>query len=1117
MGRLLTTKKLEKIMKKIFRTVAALAVVAFAGCTTDLENEVVAPGVGGTTVTVGIADTKTYLGDLVDGARKVYWHNGDQIAINGAASTEVVLNEEKTSATFTFESVLDYPYSVLYPASMYKDATTITLPAIQAGATNNFAKDVAPMASYLAAEGTVQMHHLAGVIRLQVKLPAESTHATHPLNKVEAKGNAGEQMSGDFAIDYQAATLTATSTAEADKVVTTSAIKDLSAEDTDDVFIVVPAREYPQGITVRLIDKAGHYMDIASKAMIIEAGEIKAMPVVEFVPTGTLVGVEISSAEELIAFANAYNAGDYADMQPLNVNLTQDIVFDDATNAAWTPIGVKAVVEGEDDNYFNGYFNGAGFSIKNWNSTRPLFAYTNADGIIENLTIDASCTLTANFADEEQYYGAFVGYHRGTLINCHVNANLTATGNWGNTEPHVAALVGRVVVGSVENCTVSGDVTFTNTLVTNGKISYYGGAVGRISNPAGVVKGVSVSGNVSHSAGSTYIAEGSEYASDAYVYYGGIVGNLAGTCTDCHLTNADKKFFYGNFVYGESDSQVENHYRNQSVGAIAGQVEEGATVSNCTNRAEVVFNQYNGSRNGSSDVSRYLYGGGIVGYTKGSISDCTMYASLTNRSSCLQQYIGGVVGNVQATATISNCANEGASVTAGTTSLGYYQARNNNLGGVIGVSYSAALSQLSNKAEVACSRMNNNATATLSMGGIVGKLEATNEIDGNNQIVNYGTVISNQGSNIKYNALGGIAGVSSASLTEVKNLGQVQFTNGALAYKNVYVGGILGLSTKNTTIDSATNEGVVYFYDNNSTGYRSYNVCVGGIVGSDCSATDAGGAVCSVTIKDSTNSGVVSGYTKTRSNGRSLAMGGIVGALTNSASKVSNCTVTGVIGNKTDNNNRVGSGDNARVIRTSGGCSFAGGIAGFVEGTADSKIVIEQCTFNNKVGNATYSYKADYAHSSNRGEVGCLVGLAKYADIKNCDCIVTLWQQNTTDIGGLVCQLINSNLEGCTLSDSTLGNGGGGTAGGFVAYSVASTIHNNTLANVALGFNTAVVSAAVMVGLADSETSITDNKISGTFQGAEITLSSLMCGPGGGADNLVAGTPTVSGTTLYTE
>ena len=609
MGRLLTTKKLEKIMKKIFRTVAALAVVMFAGCTNDFTNDVVTPIEGGTTVTVGL-DTKTYLGELVDGARKVYWHSDDKITINGNESTAITLNEEKTLAIFTFESVLNHPYSVLYPASMWKDTQTITLPAVQNGATNNFAKDTAPMAAYQTAEGTAQMHHLAGVIRLQVKLPAESSHTAHPLNKVETKGNAGEQMSGDFAIDYEAVTLTATSTAEADKVVTTKAHKTLAASETDDVFIVVPAREYPQGFTVRLIDDAGHYMDISSKAMIIKAGEIKAMPVVEFKPTGTLLGVEISSAEDLVAFANAYNAGDYADVNPLVVNLTQDIVFDDTTNAAWTPIGGKF---DSGDNYFNGSFNGNDFAIKNWNSTRPLFAYTNSDAIIENLTIDASCTLTANFADEEQYYAAFVGYHRGSLLNCHVNANLTATGSWSK-EPHIGALVGRVVVGTVENCTVTGDVTIANTLVTTAKESYYGGAVGRVSNANGVIKGVNVSGNVSHSAGSTYIAAGSANASDACVYYGGIVGLSAGTVTNCHLTDATKKFFYGNFVYGGTEPAVENHYREQNVGGIVGNVAEGGSVSDCSNKAAVVFNQYNGSRNGASDVSRYLYGGGIAGF-----------------------------------------------------------------------------------------------------------------------------------------------------------------------------------------------------------------------------------------------------------------------------------------------------------------------------------------------------------------------------------------------------------------------------------------------------------------------------------------------------------------------
>ena len=1105
MGRLLTTKELEKIMKKIFRTVAALAVVMFAGCTQDLENEVVAPGVdaGKTTVTVGIADTKTYLGELVDGARKVYWHNGDQIAINGVASSSITLNEEKTQAVFSFDdATLEHPYNVLYPASMYKDAQTITLPAVQNGATNNFAKDVAPMASYQAAEGTVQMHHLAGVIRLQVSLPADSKHTNHPLNKVETKGNAGEQMSGDFAIDYEAVTLTATSTADADKVVTTKAHKGLAAGETDDVFIVVPAREYPQGITVRLIDDAGHYMDIASKAITIEAGEIKAMPVVEFKPTGTLVGVEIASAEELIAFANAYNAGEYEEVNPLVVNLTQDIVFDDATNAAWTPIGVKATVEGEDDNYFNGYFNGAGFAIKNWNSTRPLFAYTNTDGTIENLTIDASCTLTANFADEEQYYAAFVGYHRGLLINCHVNANLTASGDWGNAEPHVGALVGRVVVGTVENCTVNGDVTITKTLVTNGKTSYYGGAVARISNADGVVKGVSVSGNVSHSAGSTYIAEGSENKSDAYVKYGGIVGLSAGTVSDCHLTDATKKFFYGNFDYAvDKTATTENHYRTQSLGGIVGEVAEGGSVSDCTNKAAVVFNQYSGN----GDVSRYIYGGGIVGMAYGAVSNCTMYADLTNRSSCLQQFIGGIVGNVQAKGSVSNCANEGASIAAGTAGNSYYQARNNNIGGVIGVTYSTALSNLTNKAELVCSRMNSKDSATLSMGGIIGKVETTSgEIDGAGTIVNYGTVYSNHGQyNNKYTAIGGVIGEAKCSVKGVVNEGQAYYTIGedGAIYKHIWVGGVVGYANGELTITSAENKGGVYINISKSVDKQHFDLCVGGVLGTN--ADDK--AVALVNCVNSGSAAIKGGGTNTV--GRSVAIGGIAGALTNGASSISGCTNTGALGCWASNNTY-----GAWAIRVAGGANSIGGIAGYIEGADGDLLSITNCTNNRLTGTDDGVGNTGSAIYAVRGALGGLVGAAKYADIKNSNCTTDTYNTNSTGVGGFVCSLTNSNIENCTLSNSVLQPRNGGKAcGGCVAYVIASSFKGNTLINVTFTSSNGTALAnynGVLAGIADANSSFTDNEVSGTFYGAAITLDTKMIG---------SGSPAVTGTTLYTE
>ena len=1095
----------------MFKTVAALALVMFAGCTTDMTNDVVAPVGGKTTVTVGIEESRTHLGELVEGVRKVYWSNGDQIAVNGVTSQALALEaQDVASAAFAFDGVLEYPYSVLYPASMYKDAQTITLPALQESATATFATNTAPMATYAAAGEPAVLHHLAGVVRLQVTLPAESTHGHHRLNKVEVRGVAGEQVSGDFAINYQSATLTALSTAEADKVVATRSKKTLVAGETDDVFVVVPAQDYAQGITVRLIDDAGHYMDIASKPMTIEKGEIKAMPVVEFVPTGTLLGVEIKSAADLVAFAKAYNAGEYAEVQPLNITLANDIVFDDETNAAWTPIGTaENDYEGALDNYFNGCIDGQGYSIKNWNSVRPLVAYTSADGVIENLTIDASCTLTANYADNNQYYAAIVGYHRGMLLNCHVNANLTATGNWGNSEPHIAPLVGRVVVGTVENCTVNGNVSIEKTLITNGKNTYAGGAVARVSNKAGVLKGITVNGNVSLRSGSTYIAEGSENNSDAYIKYGGIVGQLSGTCSDCHLPNATQTLFYGNFIYdsGATDIVATNNYRTQKIGGIAGEVSTDATLSNCTMYAAMVLNQYNGEINGASgDVSRYLNAGGIAGKVFGEVKDCAMHSSIANRSSCLQQYIGGVAGNVQPAGSVHNCANEGADIAIATSGCGYYQARNNNIGGIIGITYSTNLSSLTNKVNIACSRMNSKNSATLSMGGIIGKIEATTgEIDGKGAIVNYGTIQSNhvQYENA-YTAIGGVIGEAKCSVKGVVNEGIAYYTvntdaaEGKTAvHKHIWVGGIVGYANGDITIATTENKGAAYINIHKGTNQQHFDLCVGGVLGTNKDAS----AVALVNCVNSGSAAISGGGDKV--NGRSVAVGGVVGALTNGGSSISNCSNTGCLSNSSSNNT-----NGAWVIRAAGGANYIGGIAGYIEGAEGDLLELSNCVNNRTAGTDDKIGNGSYAIYTLRGSVAGLVGGAKYADIKNSQCTTNIYKTNSTTAAGLVGALNLSNLEGCTLKDSIVRpNGGGDACGGFAGYAYSSTIKDNTSINLQIT-GAAVPATGVLAGKCDANAVFTDNAVSGTVLGAAITLDTKMIG---------SGTPTVTGTEIYEE
>ena len=1122
-------------MRTILKTIALLAVIMFSGCAKDLISNELTPVDGEkTTVVVGLTETKTSLGDLVDGVRKVYWSEGDQIAINGIASSSVTLDENKTSAQFAFDSPdLELPYSVLYPAQMYKDAKTITLPALQGSATGSFADDAAPMAAYQETEGIVKLHHLTGVVRLSVTLPADSNHGHHSLNKIEFRGKAGEQVSGDFAIDYQSWTLTSLSTAEADQVVTTKASKALVAGETDDVFIVVPAQEYAEGFTVRLIDDAGHYMDIASKAMTIAKGEIKAMPVVEFAPTGTLVGVEIASAEDLIAFANAYNAGNYADVEPLNVKLTQDIVFDDATNAAWEAIGVAAADGAAEDNYFNGCFDGQGFSIKNWVASRPLFGYTSADGVIENLTIDASCVLTPNFAGEIGTFGGFVGYHRGLLLNCHNNAGITATGEW-TKEPHIGGLVGRVVVGTVENCTVAGDVTFSSTLVSKGAGNhYYGGAVGRISNADGVVKNVKVLGNVTHRAGADYSITNNN---DANLYYGGVVGHAAGTVENCHLyseTIGAIKFFYGNFDYWDTSVElVNNNYRNQCVGGVVGCISNSGIVNNCTNRAVINASQYNGNdvNGNSADVSRYLNLGGIVGETNGTVQNCTSYATIINRSSCLQQNIAGIVAQANSAATISNCVNEGEYIQNSTASKGYNGARNARYAGIIGYNRTLNISNLTNKATIQASRPNTNNSSIVRIGGIIGECVVEGTIDGNNTIINEGQLESLHGYAISYTTVGGIAAESTTKFTNVINRGTVlhsgncaskvylggvvgyakadveRVTNEGAVYdtcaenllcSNIYIGGVVGYATNDITISYATNRGGVKF-DTAKSEKLHYNVCVGGILGSN-NDSDA------ITVTNSTNIGYVASVGTGTNANRSMSLGGIVGGLTNGDSSISLCTNNGFVGSNIGNN------QTATPLRTDNGGLYIGGIAGYVEGSDGNLISVTGCVYDNKTVTGSSSgsgVNAGSAIQGTRGLVSSLVAVAKYADIRNCSSKTTMYLTNTTFIGGLVTVLENSNLEECVLEDSKVETKTPNGSGGLIAKVTASTVKNNTIKNTLIKTTGDTTNHGILAGISDDASTFTDNKVSGTFQGNAITLDLAMIG---------SGNPTVTGTLLYTE
>lgn len=776
------------------------------GCMKDETADVVVSG-GKTEITAGISDTRTSLGELADGSRKVYWSEGDCIAVNGTASAALEnVGEEASSAVFTFDGILTAPYSAVYPASIYTDASTVTLPSSQTHTSGSFGQNASPMAAYSAdaAETPLQFHHLCAVVKLTITPDADLDEISY----IEFRGNASEQVSGAFAIDYQTAALTPMSDAEADRSVRLNVNRTLSADAANEFFVVVPEGEYAQGFTVKVMDVCGHYMEKSTtSAKTLVAGQINAMPAFAFVPTDTELGVEISSAEQLISFAKAYNNGEYADVSPLLVTLTDDIVFDDETNADFVAIG--NIFDDGTTNYFNGSFNGNGKTIKNWVTKSPLFDYVGGAGIVTDLTIDASCTFAFDLTDGSVNYTSLVGYHKGLLKNCHNNADIVIDELSISEAINVGGLVGRCVEGTIDGCTMNGKMSFGTKFSTSADINV-GGIAAYNSNAEGVIKNSTLNGSIDWQGSVT---------NGKRICLGGIAGRITGRVEYCT-------------VAADGDNSVINTLGDNTyttaLGGMVGVVNEGASIDNCTNNGRITTKMQRINSDETNDASRYEYVGGIAGLSDGSVTNCSNTAFTQTRSSMKTISIGGVVGYSRAGSTVSGCTNSG-NVTARTSGASPYGGRYLTFGGVIGSS-AGTVSDISNSGPLEVSRMDNYSASSLAFGGCIG--QSSSDIDGKGMIVNTGEVVSNlSSSDCSYYAQGGVIGYATASVSGVENRGAVTFTlSGILA--NTNTGGVLGMSSGTAiTISDCRNSGDVTRSNDATNVSKNSGNALGGIVG----------------------------------------------------------------------------------------------------------------------------------------------------------------------------------------------------------------------------------------------------------------------------------------------
>lgn len=621
-------------MKNIFLPLATIATLLFASCVKENLGEPALSENNVTVLTAGTPATKTVLQDDA----KVLWTNGDKINVNGVESDALELDAPAASASFTLQGVLEKPYNAVFPASIYKDEQTVTLSAVQEYVEGTFGPATSPMVAYQNEGNKLTFKHLCSVIKLNITKGDDADKIAY----VELSGKNNEKVSGDFTVNFQDATLAPVGEAlNNEKAIRMNLGCNLPESGSLAVYLVVPAVEFANGYTVKVVDAQGHYLEVSKKsAQTLVAGKIYDMPEFAFVPTGTIINadVKIKSAEELIAFATKYNTGEYE--PTVSAMLMNDIVFDETTSAAFNATGG---IGAGDAGSFQGTFYGNNKTIKGLKATLSVFYKLTENGLIKDLTLDETTsfefTLSKdNIANTNLEVAAIVLTSAGANnevnnVNVKSDINILASNVYpgGTFSLNVGSIIGRAYYGKIINCTYSGEMNIPETVVigstSNACYINCGGLCGHVTNAQGIIQSSVFSGTINFAT--------RMYGSKAHeVRLGGIVGRFGHSTTYNALNGTESK--------------------------------------NIINEGTIIVDQKANGANGNK-----YYIGGIVGLSQNNIHYVVNKGYIEVKSSggkVSQVKLGGIVGNLAKKMTVNNCDNKGEVYCNISTSLCAYDA-----------------------------------------------------------------------------------------------------------------------------------------------------------------------------------------------------------------------------------------------------------------------------------------------------------------------------------------------------------------------------------------------------------------------------------------------------------
>lgn len=512
---------------------------------------------------------KTYMGDN----HVVYWHDGDELCINGGVYAVSVDASQNNRATIAADGITPYgdSYYAAYPAGLSQIANdgtvTITLPGEVAYQCDGTVQRVENVMAAHSTGNSLQMHNLCTMLRLQVKTDISGTK----LCAIEV--SADQDLAGQFSAvpsgDGWSVTTTNSGNQTRRTLIFPTPIE--LATSTQYFYLPVMPQASVTNFTLRyFIEDINHNVHSIARTRTTATNFTQ----------GHMYGFDEVCLSSTTT-PNGYTMTTYNGTQELPYHVFTaecwDYVAPTATTGKYIKLANDITVTSTTET-FSANLDGQGHTITLDGNATSLFKTMAANSTVANLTIANKETTTTLPADMENsaynYCFGFLAYSaaENTVIsNCTSLCNLNVDNN--QAARNIGGICGQSK-GTITNCTNKGSIRAkTNQLagivaafnsattlsgcINEGAIEHCGTITDVNLSCGGIIAKVGNSNatvNNCRNSGSITISGTGATGSGTNNYVGGLIGTAHCNITNCHNSGeitckvADKTKYIGGII-----------------------------------------------------------------------------------------------------------------------------------------------------------------------------------------------------------------------------------------------------------------------------------------------------------------------------------------------------------------------------------------------------------------------------------------------------------------------------------------------------------------------------------------------------------------------------------------